>query len=104
MAPELRPALRRNPPLPIEHEWARRFVAALFRRMAAALIQRLRDSDGPQPIAQWLFGHRVWNNRLNRFGWQSYLGTAPGAANLPPYAAAARREDLSGLPPAWIGV
>jgi acetyl esterase/lipase len=49
-------------------------------------------------------GHLVWNNRLNRLGWRSYLGAEPGAASLPAYAAAARRADLAGLPPAWLGV
>ena len=33
-----------------------------------------------------------------------YLGAAPGGAGVSPYAAPARREDLSGLPPAWMGV
>lgn len=37
------------------------------------------------------------------FCWVSSLGHAV-APEAPPYAAAARREDLSGLPPAWIGV
>jgi acetyl esterase/lipase len=32
------------------------------------------------------------------------LGTACGANPTPEYAVPARREDLSGLPPAWIGV
>ena len=43
-------------------------------------------------------------NRANRVGWTGYLGTAIGAAELPPYAAAARRIDLTGLPPAYIAV
>ncbi|KNC19487.1 alpha/beta hydrolase [Arthrobacter sp. RIT-PI-e] len=47
---------------------------------------------------------RVWTPGSNRFGWTSYLGRAPGSAGVSPYAAPARREDLSGLPPAWIGV
>lgn len=34
----------------------------------------------------------------------SYLGAAPGAAEIPPYAAAARRKELRGFPPTWIGV
>lgn len=34
----------------------------------------------------------------------AYLGGPPGADGVSPYAAPARREDLSGLPPAWIGV
>lgn len=43
--------------------------------------------------------YRVWGNRSNRFGWSAYLrGADPG------HAVPARREDLTGLPPAWIGV
>jgi acetyl esterase/lipase len=93
--------------------------------LAASLAQRLHDvgasTDAATPIAQWLFypmlddrtaardeldrlDHFVWNNRLNRFGWRSYLGVDPGSGAVPPYAVAARREDLRGLPPAWIGV
>lgn len=49
-------------------------------------------------------GVRVWTPRSNRFGWTSYLGQEPGSAGVSPYAAPARRDDLSGLPPAWIGV
>ncbi|WOF22480.1 alpha/beta hydrolase [Microbacterium betulae] len=86
--------------------------------LAANLVQRLHD-EGAQVAAQWLFcpmlddrtaadrahdaeGHLVWNNRSNLVGWSSYLGDRVGAAELPRYAAAARREDLSGLPPTWI--
>lgn len=85
--------------------------------IAACLIQRLHDEAGVQPTAQWLFApmlddrtsdrhdldavdHWVWNNRANRFGWSAYLGSKAGE----PYAVAARREDLSGLPPAWLCV
>ncbi|MGA8547801.1 MAG: alpha/beta hydrolase fold domain-containing protein, partial [Mycobacterium sp.] len=44
-------------------------------------------------------GHRLWNADSNRFGWRAYLGDADPAIAVP-----ARREDLAGLPPAWIGV
>jgi acetyl esterase/lipase len=47
---------------------------------------------------------RAWNNKSNRFGWESYTGLAPGSDDISPLAAPARCEDLSGLPPAWIGV
>ena len=47
---------------------------------------------------------RLWNNKANRFGWQSYTGLAPGSSEISGLAAPARYEDLSGLPPAWIGV
>jgi acetyl esterase/lipase len=88
--------------------------------LAAALVQRLRDG-GERPLAQWLFcpmlddrtaarrdldarRHRGWDNRLNRFGWRAYLGREPGAEVVPHYAVPARRENLTGLPPTWIGV
>jgi acetyl esterase/lipase len=48
--------------------------------------------------------HPLWNNHNNRAGWAAYLGHEPGQASEPAYAVAARRLDLSGLPPAWIGV
>ncbi len=47
---------------------------------------------------------RVWDQRSNRLGWRAYLGTAAGTDDVPALAAAARADDLSGLPPAWIGV
>lgn len=89
--------------------------------LAAGLVQRIHDQGDGQPVAQLLIApmiddrtairgeldpvkHRLWTNKLNRVGWSCYLGCAPGAGELPPYAAPARREDLSGLPPAWIGV
>lgn len=47
---------------------------------------------------------RVWSPGSNRYGWTSYLGHEPGSPATSEYAAPARREDLSGLPPTWIGV
>jgi acetyl esterase/lipase len=44
-------------------------------------------------------GHRLWNQSSNKFGWSAYLGGADPAVAVP-----ARREDLSGLPRAWLGV
>jgi acetyl esterase/lipase len=91
--------------------------------LAAALVNRIRDARGPQPAAQWLLypmlddrtaadreldaDHNfIWNNTDNRFGWSSLLrGTAaPGDPHVPADAAPARRADLTGLPPTWIGV
>ncbi|QAY72541.1 alpha/beta hydrolase [Agromyces protaetiae] len=54
---------------------------------------------GPPPR-----GHRMWSTGSNRYAWTSYLGEAPGGPDVSPYAAPARRADLGGLPPAWIGV
>jgi acetyl esterase/lipase len=47
---------------------------------------------------------RGWTPQDNRFGWHSYLGRKPGSDGVSAYAAPARRDDLSGLPPTWIGV
>jgi len=47
---------------------------------------------------------RMWSTRGNAFGWTSYLGSQPGGPGVSPYAAPSRSLDLSGLPPAWVGV
>jgi acetyl esterase/lipase len=82
--------------------------------LAAALALLARDRAEVTPIAQLLAypmlddrsgsvpedpKYRLWSPRSNRFGWAAYLGNAD-----PQVAVPARREDLSGLPPAWIGV
>jgi acetyl esterase/lipase len=83
--------------------------------LCAALALLARDRDGVKPVFQVLVypmiddrsvgsdlynpGHRLWNASSNQFGWQAYLGGAD-----PEVAAPARRTDLAGLPPAWLGV
>lgn len=49
-------------------------------------------------------GEFVWTQANNHFGWRSLLGAEPGSAGVSPYAAAARAEDVSGLPPTYISV
>lgn len=88
--------------------------------LAANLVHRLHDEGAVQPAAQLLVypmlddrtaerreldavRHSIWSNRSNRFGWRALLAGTGSAQGLP-YAAAARRGDLSGLPPAWVGV
>jgi acetyl esterase/lipase len=56
--------------------------------------------DEPHPYT----GEFVWTRSSNRFGWTALLGQEPGGPDVPPYAAAARVENLSGLPPAFISV
>jgi acetyl esterase/lipase len=89
--------------------------------LAAALAQRLHDEGGIQPVFQLLVypmlddrtalrndidrRHlRMWSPESNRFAWSTYLGTDAGAPGISSSLVPARREDLSGLPPAWIGV
>jgi acetyl esterase/lipase len=49
-------------------------------------------------------GRFMWTPASSRFAWTAYLGRTPQMADAPGYAAPARRADLSGLPPAWVGV
>jgi acetyl esterase/lipase len=49
-------------------------------------------------------GRFLWTQGSNRFGWTAYLGHPPRMSDAPDYAAPARRENLSGLAPAWVGV
>jgi acetyl esterase/lipase len=49
-------------------------------------------------------GRFGWTPAANRFGWTAYLGREPRLSDAPAYAAPARRSDLTGLPPTWIGV
>ena len=46
----------------------------------------------------------VWTRANNLIGWRSYLGREPGGDGVSAYAAAFRAEDVSGLPPTYIGV
>ena len=89
--------------------------------LAAALVQLAHDRQEIKPIFQLLVypmlddrtvlradiddsNSPTWNQKSNRFGWESYLGKKCGAEDVPAYSVPARREDLSGLPQAWIGV
>lgn len=82
--------------------------------LAAALALLARDRGEVTPSFQLLAypmlddrssltadnpNYRLWNTRSNQFGWTAYLGDAD-----PRIAVPGRRDDLSGLPPAWIGV
>jgi len=49
-------------------------------------------------------GRFAWTPESNTFGWTAYLGRPPRVSDAPEYAAPARRIDLSGLAPAWVGV
>lgn len=89
--------------------------------LAASLVQKIADECNTQPAGQALLcpmlddrtaameeldaiKHKMWNNRNNRTGWTAYLAQPVGQAVTPTYAVAGRRESLTGLPPAWIGI
>jgi acetyl esterase/lipase len=84
--------------------------------LAAALALLARDRGEVDVAAQLLIypmlddrsatveglddpNHRLWTQSANKYGWASYLGDADPAVAVP-----ARREDLGGLPQAWLCV
>ncbi len=89
--------------------------------LAAGLGLMARDRGGPQPCFQFLEAAELddrlvtpsmrmhldspsWDQSSLVYGWRCYLGTEPGSAGVPPYAAPGRAEDLTGLPPAFVSV
>lgn len=89
--------------------------------LASALAQRTADEGSPVAFQLLVYpmlddrtnlrsdhggrGRFLWTPPSNRFAWTSYLGHALAEDGEDrPYAVPARRADLAGLPPAWIGV
>ncbi|MET7453128.1 alpha/beta hydrolase [Streptomyces sp. NPDC005574] len=89
--------------------------------LSAALALLTRDRRGPRPLGQLLLcpmlddrndtpsahqmaGVGVWDRTANDTGWTALLGDRRGGPDVSPYAAPARAEDLSGLPPAFLDV
>ncbi|MFE6171428.1 alpha/beta hydrolase [Streptomyces sp. NPDC056464] len=89
--------------------------------LSAALALLTRDRGGPELIGQMLMcpmlddrndspsthqmaGLGVWDRTANETGWTALLGERRGGPDVPAYAAPARAEDLSGLPPAFLDV
>ncbi|MFF7071654.1 alpha/beta hydrolase [Streptomyces pseudovenezuelae] len=89
--------------------------------LSAALALLARDRKGPRAMGQLLMcpmlddrndspstyqmaGLGVWDRTANETGWTALLGELRGGPDVPAYAAPARAEDLSGLPPAFLDV
>ncbi|MFV0132399.1 alpha/beta hydrolase [Streptomyces sp. HMX87] len=89
--------------------------------LCAALALLARDRQGPRPLAQLLLspmlddrndtpsarqmaGCGLWDRSANETAWTALLGDRRGGPDVPAYAAPARAEDLSGLPPAFLDV
>jgi len=86
--------------------------------LSAALAMMARDRGGPSVAYQCLLipclddrcdtpsmtriaDWRITNGATIQWTWDTYLGTGRGD-NVSPYAAPARSDDLSGLPPAYL--
>lgn len=89
--------------------------------LAAAVALLARDRGGPRLAFQFLsipelddrldtpsmreyVDTPMWNRPTAELSWRYYLGDGftPGGPDVPAYAAPARAEDLSGLPPAYV--
>jgi acetyl esterase/lipase len=64
----------------------------------------LDDRTGTVTTPAAPIGAILWTPSKNRFGWECFLGQAPGTARVPARAVPARQASLKGLPPAFIGV
>lgn len=73
-------------------------VSTVFQALLCPMIDDRNVSVSSHSITD----ERVWNRHSNINGWRAYLGDSIEAPSA--YAAATRAEDLSGLPPAYIGV
>jgi len=86
--------------------------------LAAGVALLARDRRGPSLLGQLLmypdlddrqatvsaeqFDDVNWDGGLRRLGWTALLGERLGSDDVSIYAAPARAEDLSGLPPTFI--
>lgn len=76
-------------------------VPVCFQMLVYPMLDDRTGSSRRVPPHIGAFG---WNEDANRFGWRCFLGCAPGGRRVPREAVPARIADLSGLPPAFIGV
>jgi acetyl esterase/lipase len=64
------------------------------------LDDRTVTASDPHPYT----GEFIWTAEANRFGWTALLGQVPGSEGISGYAAPARAERLTGLPPTYLCV
>ena len=70
----------------------------------ALLMCPMLDDRNDSPSVHQMADPPMWNRQANEVGWSALLGDARGGPDVSPYAAPARAEDLSGLPPTFIDV
>lgn len=75
-------------------------VAIVHQHLIYPMIDDRTCRDNANPHA----GEFVWTPESNHFGWSSLLGFPAGGEGVSPYAAAARADDLTGLPGTFISV
>lgn len=73
-------------------------------RQQILIYPMLDDRTGSKKEMPYWMGYGAWNADANRFGWTSLLGIPAGSEVVPHGSVPARVENLSGLPPTFIGV
>ncbi len=76
-------------------------ISVMFQSLTYPMLD---DRTGSARSVPDHIGFILWTAEANRFGWRSFLGLEPGSNQVPHQAVPARIDNLSGLPPAWIGV
>ena len=72
-----------------------------FQHLVSPMLDdRTAVASNPNP---WT-GQFAWTQQDNAFGWSALLGSALGSPDVSPYAAAARAQDLRGLPPTFLSI
>jgi acetyl esterase/lipase len=75
-------------------------VNVMFQMLFCPMI----DDRNITPSSYAITDPRMWNRDNNERGWAAYLGGEGDTESTSEYAAAARAENLSELPPAYIPV
>lgn len=73
-------------------------IRPAFQHLMYPMLDDRTCSQEAHPIT----GEFIWTPAHNSYGWHAYLGAEAGSPGVSPYAAPARAEDLTGLPPAFI--
>ncbi|MER6925394.1 alpha/beta hydrolase fold domain-containing protein, partial [Streptomyces spiralis] len=68
------------------------------------LMSPMLDDRNDTPSARQMAGAGLWDRTANETAWTALLGDRRGGPDVSPYAAPARAQDLSGLPPAFLDV
>ena len=62
------------------------------------------NDENNTPSANEITEGMIWNQKSNEAGWKMYLGELYGTEDISPYAAPARAQDFSDLPPTYTCV
>ena len=75
-----------------------------LRPLGQLLMYPMLDDRNDQPSVSQMAGRGIWDRTANETGWTALLGAARGGEGVAAYAAPARADDLSGLPPTFLDV